>query len=215
MNRKRGLFHETSKIFLNGLYFKNPVLIGALGLYPVVAAGYNLRNAVELSLLFLFLAVPTSLLSCLIGGLVPLWLRPALVLATSAVFYLPAAWLTEQLIPGSIAALGMFASLMICNSVILSRANDYAPTHIGWAVAADALGCSMGFSAVICLSAVLREFWLKGSLWHINTGFYGTSDKSVSLPFFGFIVVGFFAAFIQRVNQNRGRRAEKREVTHL
>lgn len=215
MNRKHGIFRETSTIFLNGLFYKNPVLISALGLYPVAAAGYNLRNAVELSLLFFFISLPAGLFMCLIGEWVPLWVRPGLTLAVSAAFYLPAAWITEQIIPGSIAALEMFASLMICNSVILSRANDYAPTHIGWAVAADVMGCSLGFSLVICLSAVIREIWLKGSLWHTNTGIFGTADKGVSLPFFGFILLGFFAAFLQWINRKRERRAEKRSVTRI
>ena len=212
MKRKQSIYPEISKIFLNGLFFKNPVLIGALGIYPVVAAGYNLKNAVELSALFFFIALPTGLFSCLVGEMVPLWVRPGLVLASSAVFYLPAAWLTEHLMPGSIIALGMFGSLMICNSMLLSRANDYAPTHIGWAVAADTVGCSIGFSLVICISAVIREFWLKGGVWHTNTGTYGMGDKSVSLPFFGFVILGFLAAFIQWTNQKREQNAEKRRA---
>jgi Na+-translocating ferredoxin:NAD+ oxidoreductase RnfE subunit len=215
LNHKQDLLRETSTIFFNGMLFKNPVLISALGLYPIVAAGYNLRNAVELSLLFLFLVLPTNLLSCLAGEWMPLWLRPGLILVTSAAFYFPAAWLTDWLIPGSVASLGMFAGLMICNSVILVRANEYAPTHIGWAVLADSLGCSLGFSLVICLSAVIREFWLKGSLWHTNTGIYGTSDAGVSLPFFGFILLGFFAAFIQWMNRHRERKIAKRRMTRI
>lgn len=212
MKREQNIFPETSKIFFNGLFFKNPVLVGALGIYPIVAAGYNLRNAVELSLLFFFIALPTGLFACLVGEMVPPWVRPGLVLASTAVFYLPAAWLTGHLIPDSMTALGMFGGLMICNSVILSRANDYAPTHIGWAVAADALGCSLGFALVIGVSAIVREFWLKGSVWHTNMGTYGTADKGVSLPFFGFILLGFLAAFLQWVNQKRERKTAKRRA---
>jgi Na+-translocating ferredoxin:NAD+ oxidoreductase RnfE subunit len=210
MKFKMGMHHETLKIFLNGVFYKNPVLVGALGLYPVVAAGYNMRNAVELSLLFLFLAVPTCLLSCFIGWLVPAHFRTSVALLISAVFYLPAAWLTDLLIPGAISALGMFGALMICNSVIIFRASDYAPAHIAWAVLADTLGSSVGFALVICLSAAIREFWLKGSLWHTNTGIYGTSDKGVSLPFFGFILLGFFAAFVRWVNRKREEKKERR-----
>lgn len=215
MTNRRSLLRETGTIFLNGAFFKNPVLVGALGLYPVVAAGYNMKNAVELSLLFLFLSLPLTLLFCLVGEMMPVWIRPGLVLTASAVLYLPAAWLTEKLIPGAVTALGMFASLMICNSVILSRANEYAPTHIGWAVAADAVGGSIGFSMVICLTAAIREFWLKGSLWHTNMGVYGTADAGVSLPFFGFILLGFFAAFVQWANEKRSQKAEKRRVPRI
>ena len=75
---------ETRTIFTNGLFFKNPVLIGALGLYPVVAAGYNLRAAVQLSLLLFLITLPTALICCFLGGLVPNWLRPGAVLVISA-----------------------------------------------------------------------------------------------------------------------------------
>jgi Predicted NADH:ubiquinone oxidoreductase, subunit RnfE len=207
--RRKELFRETSKIFLNGYFYRNPVLIAALGLYPVVAAGYNLRNAVELSLLFLLISLPTGLIACLIGQMVPNWARPGLVFAASAVCWLPAAWLTEHMIPGSITALGMFGGLMICNSAILSRANEYAPTHIGWAVAADSLGSSVGFFLVICICAIVRELWLKGSVWGANTGVYGTGESGVSLPFFGFVLVGFLAAFLQWVNGRRGKTSKR------
>lgn len=210
--KRSGLFSDTSKIFVNGYFYRNPVLTAALGLYPIVAGGYNLRNAVELSLLFLFISLPTGLFSCLVGQMLPIWVRPGAVLAASAVCYLPAAWLTEHLIPGSVTALGMFGGLMICNSIILSRANEYAPTHIGWAVAADSVGSSVGFSLVICISGAIRELWLKGGLWGLNTGVYGTGDSGVSLPFFGFILLGFMAAFLQWVNHRRGSRAEKKGV---
>ena len=70
----RSTLRETRTVFTNGLFFKNPVLIGALGLYPVVAAGYNLRMAVELSILLFLITLPTGL-----GGLLlPRWLDPQL-----------------------------------------------------------------------------------------------------------------------------------------
>ena len=123
----RSTLRETRTVFTNGLFFKSPVLIGALGLYPVVAAGYNLRMAVELSLLLFLMTLPAALTCCFLGGLVPNWLRPGAVLAVNAVFYLPAAWCLNQLFPGSLHSLGIYAGLTICNSMVLSRCNDYAP----------------------------------------------------------------------------------------
>ena len=205
----KGLYRGTTKIFVNGYFYRNPVLIAALGLYPVAAAGYNLRNAVELSLLFLFLSLPVGLIACMVGQMIPYWARPGVILAAAGVCWLPAAWLTERVLPGSITALGMFGGLMVCNSVILSRATEYDVTHIAPAVVADAVGSSVGFALVICFCGIVRELWLKGSLWGVNTGVYGTGDGGISLPFFGFILVGFLAAFLQWINRVRGDKPKK------
>lgn len=214
MKNKRILFKEANTIFLNGMFFKNPVIVGALGLFPIAAVGYNLKNAAALSLLFLFISLPASLLFCIIGVILPQWLRPGLVLGACALLYIPAALLTQMIMPGSVAALGLFAALMICNSMMLSRLNDYAPTHIGLAVFADAVGCTLGYALVIGLTAVIREFWIKGGIWQ-DTGIYGTGSKGVSLPFFGFILLGFFAAFVQWINKKRSVKAEKRRADKL
>ena len=172
----RSTLRETRTVFTNGLFFKNPVLIGALGLYPVVAAGYNLRMAVELSLLLFLMTLPAALTCCLLGGLVPNWLRPGAVLAVNAVFYLPAAWCLNQLFPGSLHSLGIYAGLTICNSMVLSRCNDYAPYHLARAVLADVFGCMIGYSLVLCGFACLREFLQRGSVWNADVATYISAD---------------------------------------
>lgn len=209
MRRRRFYARETAAIFRNGLFFRNPVLTGALGLYPVVAAGYNMEQAAALSLLFVLLAFPTGLLFCLIGELFPQWLRPGAVLAASAAFYIPAAHLTEALVPGVVSGLGVAGALMVCNTVIVSRAQTYAPGHVGIAVAADAAGCSAGFAMVIFLTSAVRELFMTGSLWGMDPM---PSGAGVSLPFAGFVAVGFFAAFVQWVNRRRVTRALKRKT---
>lgn len=209
---QHGLFRETAKIFLNGVFFKNLVLIGALGLFPIVAAGYNVRAGLGLSFLLLFISLPVELLLCGIGGLLPLWARPSVVLAASALFYIPAAWLLDRFFPGSVGALGIFAGLMICNSMILSRANDYAPSHIFWAVLADVLGCAIGFSLLMFFVSAIREFLQRGSILNHNTSVYIAADRGTALPFFGFLLIGFAAAFLQWYNLRKEKRAAGREV---
>lgn len=209
---QRGFLRETSKIFLNGVFFKNPVLIGALGLFPIVAGGYNVHAGLGLAFLFFLISLPVELLLCGIGGLLPLWARPGVVLAASAFFYIPAAWLLERLYPGAVGALGIFAGLMICNSMILSRANDYAPSHIFWAVLADVLGCALGFTLVMFLVSSIREFLQRGSILNHNTNVYIAADRGTALPFFGFLLIGFAAAFLQWYNLRKEKRAERKEV---
>lgn len=207
MRRKTIISRETSAIFSNALLFRNPVLIGALGLYPVAAAGYSLKNAAELSLLFLLVSVPVNALLCLFGMLVPQRYRPGLALAVCAACYLPAAFAADRIFPGFLGNMGMVAGLMVCNSAILARADEYAPTHIALAVAADTAGNCIGFAAVLVLVSAFREFWLTGTL---RPGEEVVAFRGVSLPFAGFILLGFLAALAQWLN---GRRAGKTEGT--
>ena len=195
-NRKRLYLREAGAIFQNGACFRNPVLVGALGLYPVAAAGFGLGNAGALALLFVLTAFPSQLLMCFLGMLLPKWARPAAALLATAAFYLPASAATAALMPGAMTGLGMAAGLMACNSVLYSRAEEYAPEHILLAVAADAAGCSVGFAGVVCLVAALRQLWLAG----------GLSGQGPDLPFAGFLLMGFLAAAVQGVNVRRSRR---------
>lgn len=211
--RRRSTLRETQTIFTNGLFFRNPVLIGALGLYPVVAASYNLRAAVQLSLLLFLIALPVGLISCFLGALVPNWLRPGAVLMLSAVLYLPAAWILNQVFPGSLYTLGIYAGLTICNSMLLSRCNDYAPYHLARAVLADILGCMLGSSIVLCGFACLREFLQRGSVWNSHVATYIAADRGTALPFFGFILLGFAAAFTKWADSRWNRKGRKTDQT--
>lgn len=201
----RMVLRGSGSIFLNGLLFRNPVLIGALGMYPLAAAAWNLKNAAALSVLFAALALPSGFVLCVCGMLVPRWFRPGLVLLATALFYVPAAYLTDRLLPGSVADLGMAAGLMTCNSVIFSRADEYAPEHVAAAVAADALGCSLGFAGLAYLLAAVRGFWL-------GNGGPGLSPvgRGADLPFAGFVLLGFLAALVQWINRRRAERAADR-----
>ncbi|WP_101698300.1 Rnf-Nqr domain containing protein [Clostridium minihomine] len=192
--RKR-LIRESGNIFLNGLVFRNPVALGALGLFPVVGAGYSMENAAALSFMMLFMMLPV----CLICGWLrmPVWVRPAVALVLSGLMYLPAAALLEHFAPRTFSGLGIYGILMIGNSIVLSRANDYAPTHITLAVVMDSLGCTAGFSAVIFAVAMLREIW--SSLIARMTG----TVQAGAYPFIGFLLLGILAALIQHWNQKR------------
>ena len=195
------LIKESTGIFLNGLVFRNPVAIGALGLFPVVGAGYTMQNAAVLSLMMLVMMLPVCLLSGWVK--IPVWIRPAAALALSGGMYLPAAALAKWLMPQAFSALGIYTVLMIGNSIILSRANDYAPSHITLAVLMDSLGCTAGFSAVIFLVAALRQIWSNvvaetGGIYHAG-----------AYPLVGFLLLGMIAALIQHANAKRAA-AERR-----
>lgn len=208
MKDKQFIRRAAGTIFRNGFIFRNPVIIGALGMYQVVAAGYNLKNAVTMSVLFLLITLPAGLAMCFIGMALPDWVRPGVALAVSALFYIPAVYIMDNILPGSVNSLGLAAALMISNSAVYSRVGEYAPAHVAVAVLADIAGNSAGFAAVACITSVARELWLTGGVW-------GTSGKGIgggfSYPFAGFIVLGVLAAVVQWINLKRTEKYAERK----
>ncbi len=203
MNRDRLHLRETGAIFRNGAFFRNPVLVGALGLYPAAAGAFGLKNAAVLALLFALTAFPSQILMCLFGMFLPKWARPAAALLATAACFLPASAAARALMPRTVAGLGLTAGLTACNSVLYSRAAEYAPEHILPAVVADAAGCSVGFAGAVCAVASLRELWTAGGLFGMGSGGAGAGGD---LPFAGFVLMGFLAAAVRWADIRRSRR---------
>ncbi len=211
---KRETLRETGIVFANGLLWRNPVLTAALGLYPAAVCG-SLSQSVPLSALLVAQSLLAGLLFCAFGAALPDWLRPGAALALSALCWTPAALLTERLFPGSAALPGAVLVLQIANSMVLSRLNEYAPTHIFPAVAADVLGCTLGSGLLLCAQAALRAVLRGADVWTGEGGGSGWLGGAPALPFFGFLILGFLAAAVQAHNLRRTRHAGKRRVTRL
>ena len=102
--------------------------------------------------------------------------------------------------------------------MVLSRLNEYAPTHILPAVVADVLGCTLGTGVLLALQAALRGWLASGSVWGkagAQAPFAGALGSAPAEPFFGFLVLGVLAAAVQALNARRARRVGKRRVSRL
>lgn len=202
--RNESVLSESVTIFVSGVCFKNPILIGALGLYPVVAAGYCLRNGVALSIMMLIMMLPTCLISSFAGKSIPNWIRPAVVLLLSAAFYLPSQILVEKMMQMT-SQLGICGGMMVANSIILSRANDYAPEHIEFAVLADSLGCTVGFSVVICFISAIREILSTGNSGAISFLLSASQKRRYQSRFLRLYCWDFWLLWCNGLTVNMGR----------
>ncbi len=192
--------------FGRAAFARNPVAVGALGLFPVAAGAYQLQNAVALTLLTLAVSAPASVLFSLLGRRVPAWLRPGLALAAAGALFLPAQQLVNAFLPAAAGWAGLFAPVAICNSAVLSRLNEFAPQAAPWEALADALGNAFGFGLAACAVALLREWLATGAVW----GFSLEPETALQQPFFGFLLLGFLAAGFRAAAARRARRSAKR-----
>lgn len=115
MSEKKGRisFHTVGQLLRNGIVARNPVLVSAMGMCPVVAAGITLKNGVILSLILGALLVPASVLSSCLYSRLPRWARPPALVLVAALLYCGVAWWLGRMTYNMPAALGIYAPILI------------------------------------------------------------------------------------------------------
>ncbi len=196
--------------FWDSFLTDNVVLVQAAGLCPILAVGITLQNGVALSACTTAVLLPLGWLFSLFGNKLPLWLRPALYTLLSSVLLLGAAFALHFTVsPELYAALYIFLPLMAVNTLFTYRAGSLHLSMPPLIAIADALGSSLGFSLVLCLSSALREMAIYGTVWNIPLG-YDARFPEATHPFIGFLLLGFMSAALQWFKQLLGRLAAKK-----
>lgn len=197
MEQPRPLKNNPEQGVLNGLFYKNPVLVRMVGIGPVVAAAVTLKNGLALCIIMAILFLATGFFSFKFGPLLPDRARTPAYVITSALAVIPAFLICGGLLPGAVTSLGVFGPVMIVNTIIISRTGKYDRTFLN-ETASDIFGNILGFSAVVIVFSAIREIVSLGSVFDIPLENIKTV-KAAALPFAGYIMLGFAAAFLRRL----------------
>lgn len=193
----------------NGLLLGNTVLERGLVLAPVVVASYSYENSVILGLSFMFITFFTVLISSFVPKQIPYSIRIIIYTLLACGIFVPTAMYMDFLFPATVFKVGVFLPLLVANSLIVvkseSRFHKRKKSHMIF----DLICHTIGFFAVIVLVGTLRELFGSGT-------FMGTPIKgmikapAILLPFSGFILVGFLAAFVKRLQHRLDNPVKKR-----
>jgi len=203
MEAKTNLYQKNKKLFtrFEGLFFSNTVLERGLVVATVVVMGNTLKNAVALTLVFSILTFLTVCITYFVPRKIPYTFRVIIHSIISAIIFIPTSLFVNFLIRDIIFSLGIFMPLLVINSLIIgvSSARFHKKKFIPMLV--DLFSHFLGFAVVICLVAILREIFGLGTVWGISVPFI-TGSTAFLLPFSGFIIVGIFAAILQKIKIN-------------
>lgn len=184
------------QLFVENAVTNNIVLIQALGLCPIIAAGNTLQNGVALTVCTAVVLIPLSLFIAVAGNWLPKWLRPVIYVLLASLLLVGAAYVMETYISAELfAKLHLFIPLMAVN-MLYTRSVGFSSIVNPVATVVDALGSTVGFGAVICAVSALREMAVFGSLWGISLGWDSTLSAT-SAPFVAYLLLGFLAALLQ------------------
>ncbi|MFA7434794.1 MAG: electron transport complex subunit RsxE [Bacilli bacterium] len=195
---------------LKGMWNENPVLVSLLGLCSVLAVTGSLKDSIGLGLAFTFVIVLSNIIISLIRKIVPHEIRIPIYIVVVATLVTLAEMLMNAFLPELYNNLGVWISLIVVNCIILGRAEAFASQNNVGNSFLDAVGMAVGYSGVLIVMAIIREFLGTGSIsiWSgVELQIFDSSAKFFNNFFLNppsaFIILGIIIGLANIINNKR------------
>lgn len=197
--------------FTNGLIKENPVLRLVLGTCPTLAITTAAINGIGMGLSATMVLVCSNLAISLLRNIIPDKVRIPAYITIIAGFVSVVQMLVKAFLPSVDSALGIYLPLIVVNCIILARAEMFASKNSVLPSVLDGLGMGIGFTAVLTLMGMIREFLGAGSLFGITVTANHISPMIIFLlPPGGFFVFGMLVAASNAIAKKNGKKAVER-----
>lgn len=184
--------------FLDGLLNKNTILVSGLVIAPVVVVANTVQSALALMFVFSAITFFTLMIASFVPRNIVYAIRIILYTLIGAMVYVPVHMLAGTLFPEALKSLGIFAPLLITNSLIVSKTETRFFRKSRSRMFVDILSYIAGFDIVVIIFAFFREIFSTGAIGDRILGIPLTFS-ALALPFGGFILLGLFAALFRRI----------------
>lgn len=185
------------RLNLDGLFRQNIVLMSGLVTAPVIVCATTAERAALLSLSFLMISFSTIIICRFIPRKIAYTIRILIYAAIAAVMFIPTAAAMRALFPETAQSAMIYIEILVVNSLILAKTESRFYLQPFGIMAADVLIYIAGYAMAAFVVGIIREFLAFGT-------FFGFHICNAPLPaaksaFFGFILLGFFAAACRAV----------------
>ncbi len=196
MPEKKRAVLTPSRILIHGILVKNPVLVQVIGLCPAVAAAADIYASTVLSLLVTGLMIICECFASLFLKKVPRRVRVAMYFIIGLVVCAYTSAFLERGAPELLNRVGVYLPLMAASSAVALRCENFAVNKSLRLSFLDALANGLGTSLVLMTSGLVRGLLGSGTIgdWKV---FSVPPLRGLAMPFGGFIVLGFSAAFLK------------------
>lgn len=199
---------EMKKIFLDGIVYKNPIIVQLLGMCSALAVSTSVINGLGMGVSVTVVLVFSNVIISLLRNVIPNQIRIASYIVVIAGLVTVVDMVLKAYIPSLSASLGLFIPLIVVNCIILARAESFASKNPVLASAADGLAMGIGYTAAMVVVSAIREIVGNGTIlgFDIFGGNYSPA-LLIILPPGGFLVLGGVIALFQYVRS----KTEKKE----
>ena len=197
---------DIRKQFKDGLLTQNPVLVQLLGMCSTMAITTTLFNGIGMGLCVTIILICSNVVISLLRKVIPSKIRIAAYVVVIAGFVTIVDLLMQAYLPALSASLGIFIPLIVVNCIILGRAEAFASKNSVAASALDGVFQGLGYTIVLVIMCVVREFLGSGTFGGGILGADGAGIRILPeqfpammmiLPVGGFLTLGVLIAVVQ------------------
>ena len=220
---------NVKKQLKDGLILQNPVLVQLLGMCSTMAITTSLFIGVGMGLSVLIILTCCNIVISALRKVIPNDIRIAIYVVVIAGFVTIVDLVLQAFIPALSSALGVVIPLIVVNCIIIGRAEAFAAKNGIGASALDGIFQGIGYTIVLVIMCVIREFLGSGSfggglldpgkgLCLDGTGagiqiFPAEFGASIlTLPFGGFLTLGVLIAATQYLLRKSEEKKAKKEA---
>ncbi|MGI6746149.1 MAG: Electron transport complex protein RnfE [Firmicutes bacterium ADurb.Bin300] len=186
------------KIIRETLIVKNPALIEAVGLFPLITVSTSVKSAILVAASSFFVLVVNALATSLLLKKVPRFIRVVIYVAINTLILLPLTFLFSDIVPNEAAALGITVPLITVSSLVSLHCERFYVKSKFKEALIHAFFSAAGYGAVALLTGAVREITGSGTFYDfpINHAF---KLNIMLLPVGGLITLGFLAALLRKL----------------
>lgn len=186
----------------NNIIKNNPVLVQGLGLLPVIAVTKNLKEALLMSALVLFVMIFSNAIIYLIRKLTREDINHIAIISIVATFSTVLILLAQKYLPEITVSLGIYLPLLIINSLIIFEAQNVGKSTGFGKVIINTIFSALGFSLVMIFISLIRELLGVGSLFGIKIIPDEFIIPTLQSPMLGFILVAILMLCFSKKSTN-------------
>ena len=197
---------DIKKQLRDGLLTQNPVLVQLLGMCSTMAITTTLFNGIGMGLCVTIILICSNVVISLLRKVIPSKIRIAAYVVVIAGFVTIVDLLMQAYLPALSESLGIFIPLIVVNCIILGRAEAFASKNSVAASALDGVFQGLGYTIVLVIMCVVREFLGSGTFGGGILGVDGAGIRILPeqfpammmiLPVGGFLTLGVLIAVVQ------------------
>ncbi len=197
---------DIKKQLRDGLLTQNPVLVQLLGMCSTMAITTTLFNGIGMGLCVTIILICSNVVISLLRKVIPSKIRIAAYVVVIAGFVTIVDLLMQAYLPSLSESLGIFIPLIVVNCIILGRAEAFASKNSVAASVLDGVFQGLGYTIVLVIMCVVREFLGSGTFGGGILGADGAGIRILPeqfpammmiLPVGGFLTLGVLIAVVQ------------------